>query len=119
MWGNNGEKRRDEKRPARSRRPHRTGPGALLSILSTHEHFVLYADAHILSRPDLLTIIYEKFGLTAGGTRETQPKRDSHYVHEPVSGISPAFPGGRRPISICGISYNRVANWYLCARRRQ
>jgi hypothetical protein len=42
--------------------------------------FVLYADAQILSRPDLLAIIHERFGLQADRTRMTQPKRDSHYV---------------------------------------
>jgi hypothetical protein len=44
---------------------------------SPHECFVLYADAQILSRPDLLTIICERFELPAD---RTQQKPDSHYV---------------------------------------
>ena len=52
-------------------------PRGRIVYSSTHDHFVLYADAQILSRPDLLTVIYERFGLTAD---RTQTMRDSHYV---------------------------------------
>jgi hypothetical protein len=55
-------------------------PRGRIVYSSPHDHFVLYADAQILSRPDLLTIIHEKFGLPADRTQITQTKRDSHYV---------------------------------------
>jgi hypothetical protein len=55
-------------------------PRGRIVYSSPHERFVLYADAQILRRPDLLTIIYERFGLSADGTQVTEPKRDSHYV---------------------------------------
>ena len=55
-------------------------PRGRIVYSAPHEHFVLYADAQILSRPDLLAIIYERFGLTADRTQVTEPKRDSHYV---------------------------------------
>jgi hypothetical protein len=44
---------------------------------SPNDQFVLYADAQILSRPDLLTTIHERFGLPVD---RTELKRDSHYV---------------------------------------
>jgi hypothetical protein len=44
---------------------------------SPHDRFVVYADAQILCRPDLLTIVHERFGLRADGG---QTMRDSHYV---------------------------------------
>lgn len=40
-------------------------------------HFILYADAQILSRPDLLMAVHERFGLPAN---RTENKRDSHYI---------------------------------------
>jgi hypothetical protein len=55
-------------------------PRGRIVYSSPHDHFVLYADAQILSRHDLLTIIYERFGLQADRTQVTKPKRDSHYV---------------------------------------
>jgi len=47
---------------------------------SPDDCFVLYADGQILSRPDLLTTIRERFGLPADRTQMTTKKRDSHYV---------------------------------------
>jgi hypothetical protein len=44
---------------------------------SPNDQFVLYADVQILNRPDLLTVIYQRFGLTPD---RTQQMRDSHYV---------------------------------------
>jgi len=55
-------------------------PRGRIVYSSTRDCFVLYADAQILSRPDLLTIIHERFELPADRTKTTQPKRDSHYV---------------------------------------
>ena len=55
-------------------------PRGRIVYSSPHDRFVLYADAQILSRPDLLAIIHERFGLRADRTQMTQPKRDSHYV---------------------------------------
>jgi hypothetical protein len=40
-------------------------PRGRIVYSSPDDQFVLYADAQILSRPDLLTVIYERFGLTA------------------------------------------------------
>jgi hypothetical protein len=42
--------------------------------------FVLYADAQVLSRPDLLATIRERFGLPTDRTQMTQKRRDTHYV---------------------------------------
>ncbi len=42
-----------------------------------HSRFVVYADAQILSRPELLRIIREEFKLPSD---RTETKRDSHYV---------------------------------------
>jgi hypothetical protein len=55
-------------------------PRGRIVYSSPHERFVLYADAQILSRPDLLAIIYERFGLLADGTQVTEQTRDSRYV---------------------------------------
>jgi hypothetical protein len=44
------------------------------------DRFVLYADAQILRRPDLLATIRERFGLPADRTQMTQERRDTHYV---------------------------------------
>jgi hypothetical protein len=52
-------------------------PRGRIVYSSSHHHFVLYADVQILSRPDLMTVIQERFGLATDGT---QRKRDSHYV---------------------------------------
>ena len=42
-----------------------------------YKRFVLYADAQILRRPDVLAAIHDTFGLPAD---QTDPKTDSHYV---------------------------------------
>jgi hypothetical protein len=55
-------------------------PRGRIVYSSLHNHFVLYADAQILNRPDLLTVIYQRFGLTADRMQETHAKRDSQYV---------------------------------------
>jgi hypothetical protein len=55
-------------------------PRGRIVYSSPHGHFVLYADAQILSHPDLLTIVYERFGLQPNGTQVTKPKPDSHYM---------------------------------------
>ena len=52
-------------------------PRGRIVYSSPHDQVVLYADAQILSRPDLLTVIYERFGLTVD---QTQLTPDSHYV---------------------------------------
>jgi hypothetical protein len=54
-------------------------PRGRIVYSSREDRFVLYADAQILSRPDLLATIRERFGLAAG-TQMTQERRDSHYV---------------------------------------
>jgi hypothetical protein len=40
-------------------------------------HFILYADAQVLSRPDLLMAVHGRFGLPAN---RTENKRDGHYI---------------------------------------
>ena len=51
-------------------------PRGRIVYSSPHDRFVLYADAQILSRPDLLTIIHERFGLPID---RTDAKGDHHY----------------------------------------
>ena len=55
-------------------------PRGRIVYSSPHDHFVLYADAQILSRADLLVIIHERFGLLADRTQLAPPMGDSHYV---------------------------------------
>lgn len=55
-------------------------PRGRIVYSSPHDRFVIYADEQILSRPNLLTIIYERFGLKSDQTRVTKPKRDTHYI---------------------------------------
>jgi hypothetical protein len=55
-------------------------PRGRIVYSSPHDRFVLYADAQILSRPDMLTIIHERFGLRVDRKQTTQTMPDSHYV---------------------------------------
>jgi hypothetical protein len=55
-------------------------PRGRIVYSSPHDRFVLYADAQILSRPDLLTIIHERFGSRVDRKQTTQTMPDSHYV---------------------------------------
>jgi hypothetical protein len=52
-------------------------PRGRIVYSSPEDHFVLYADAQILRRPDLLAAIYERFGLRPYRTHEMG---DSHYI---------------------------------------
>jgi hypothetical protein len=52
-------------------------PRGRIVYASSHGRFVIYADAQILSRPDLLAILYETFGLPED---RTDRRRDDHYV---------------------------------------
>jgi len=77
----------------RNARNDRSGPASLIATdeyekwprgsvvySSPHDQFVLYADAQILCRPDLLTIIHKRFSLRADRMQRIQPRRDRHYV---------------------------------------
>jgi len=52
-------------------------PRGRIVYSSPKDHFVLYADAQILRRSDLLAAIYERFGLRA---YRAQEMGDSHYI---------------------------------------